>query len=48
MKASTSQPNGFAMPGRLPQGGTPAALLIWLGSMLFGSSALIWGYGRGT
>jgi Ca-activated chloride channel homolog len=38
----TSQPNGFAARGRLPQGGTPAALLVWLGSALFGLSALLW------
>jgi len=46
MKLSTSQPNAFAMPGRLPQGATPAALLICLGSLLFGSSALVWQCGR--
>jgi Ca-activated chloride channel family protein len=39
---ATSQPNGFATPGRLPQGATPAALWISLGSALLGASGVAW------
>jgi Ca-activated chloride channel family protein len=39
---ATSQANAFAAPGRLPQGATPAALWISLGSALFGASAVAW------
>ena len=46
MNFSTSQPNRFAIPGRLPQGATPFTLLIWLGSLLLGSAALVWQFGR--
>jgi Ca-activated chloride channel family protein len=43
---ATSHPNAFAMPGRLPQGATPAALWISLGSVLIGASAVAWKTGR--
>lgn len=40
-RSRVSQPNAFAAPGRLPQGGTPAALLFWVGSTLLGASAVL-------
>jgi Ca-activated chloride channel family protein len=43
---ATSQPNAFGTAGRLPQGGTPAAILVWIGSMLCGVSALVWRSGQ--
>ena len=43
---ATSQPNAFATPGRLPQGATPAALWISLGSALLGASGVVWKAGR--
>lgn len=45
-RVATAQPNAFRTPGSLPQGGTPATLLIGLGGVLLGSSALLRSRGR--
>ena len=38
----TAQPLAFAIQGRLPQGATPAALLLWIGSACLGGAAALW------
>ena len=47
-RVATAQLNPFRTQGSLPQGGTPATLLIGFGGMLLGSSALLRSRGRSS
>ena len=44
--ASIRQAVQPTLQGRLPQGATPAALLLWLGAACFGAGAAVWRSGR--
>ncbi|MCP4905764.1 MAG: VWA domain-containing protein, partial [bacterium] len=45
-RSSISQPVARVLIGRLPQGGTPAALFVSIGSLLLGGAALTWPFAR--
>ncbi len=44
--AAVTQPAALVTQGRLPQGATPAALLVWIGTACMAMGAAIWQLGR--